>query len=364
MFNSTIDTAGIGITTLPRPRRPRPQRESSLVERGKWQVLTTIRRFWKDIDEYRAKHGKEEGEAKFFFDNAPHDIELVPGNMLMGNGACALWQYALGLGTGTANTALGSGPTYYNNGQTNMYVGDGNVSSAGTGTISVTNGGTTITFGSSQSGLQGKYWIDANDTSNGIYLITGGATTSWTITPAFGGTTLSTDSGAWYTLPIESHSQTGLSGSTNTAHQAMDSTFPSCSTSAQLNVISAATNATPIVLTTSGGDISTNDIVQVYEVNGNTNANGMWVANPASASSITLLNSVGNGAWTFGGLVTKLSVMKFQATFGSGSANFRWLEWGITNGTGGNKILLNRKVFQGGTKSGGSTALGVAIGIG
>jgi hypothetical protein len=90
----------------------------------------------------------------------------------------------------------------------------------------------------------------------------------------------------------------------------------------------------------------------------------MFVANPASSPSVTLLGSSGNGSWTYGGIVTKLSVMKFQATFGPSSANFAWWEWGLTNGTGSNKLFLNRKVFNGGTKSGGNTSLQVAIGIG
>jgi hypothetical protein len=361
MFNFSVDTAGIGVVSRPRRRIVSPREVPSRSDRGKWDVFTTIRRFRADIDEYRAKWGKAEGEERFFTDNKPHDVDVQRGNMLMANGACALWQYALGLGTGTANTALGSGPTYYNNGQTNLYVGDGGITS-GSGTVSVTNGSASVTFSGAQTGLQGKYIVVTGDSTNGFYIDNSSSGTAHTWASTYGGTTAG--SASWFSLAAESHNQTGLSGSSNTAHQAMDSTFPSCSTSSLLNAITAATNATPIVLTISGGDISTNDIVQVYEVNGNTAANGMWVANPASGSSVTLLNSVGNGLWTYGGFVTKLSVMKFQATFGSGSANFAWYEWGITNGTGGNKILLNRKVFNGGTKSGGSTALGVSIGIG
>jgi hypothetical protein len=365
MFNYSVDTAGIGLAAPPvRRRTVQPQREvPSRSDRGKWDVLTTLRRFTKDIDEYRAKHGKDIGEEKFFFDNKPHDVDIIPGNMLMANGACALWQYALSLGSASANNALGSGPTYLNNAQTSLYVGDGSASNGAGGTASITNGSASLTFGTSQSGLQGKYFFDTGDSTHAFYPIISGSTTSWTLGANYGGTTLSGDTN-WLVMASESHNQTALSGSSNVAHQGMDGGFPANSTSAQMNAITAATNATPIVLTISGGDISTNDIVQVYEVNGNTAANGMWVANPASSSSVTLLNSVGNSAWTYGGFVTKLSVMKFQATFGSSSANFAWYEWGIFNGTGGNKVMINRKVFNGGTKSGGSTALGVSIGIG
>ena len=126
MFNYSVDTAGIGLpVTPPRRRIVQPQREvPSRSDRGKWDVITTLRRFTRDIDEYRARHGKEIGEAKFFRDNKPHDIAVIPGNMLMANGACALWQYALNLGSASANNALGSGPTFITNAQCNLYVGD------------------------------------------------------------------------------------------------------------------------------------------------------------------------------------------------------------------------------------------------
>ena len=211
--------------------------------------------------------------------------------------------------------------------------------------------------------MQGKYVVVTGDSTNGFYIDTSSSGTAHTFASTYGGTTAGTS--AWLSLACRvAQSDRSCPGSSNVAHQAMDSTFPSNSTSAQMNAITAATNASPIVLTISGGDISTNDIVQVYEANGNTAANGMWVANPASASSVTLLNSSGSGAWTYGGFVTKLSVMIFEASFGSGAANFAWYEWGIFNGSGGNKVMINRKVFNGGTKSGGSTALGVSIGIG
>ena len=255
-----------------------------------------------------------------------------------------------------------SGPTYLNNAQTVLYVGDGG-RSTGSGTVSIANGGTALTFGTSQTGLQGKYWFDSQDSTNGFYVIASGSGTSWTLASAYQGTTLSSDSNPWYTMTAESHSQT-RSASSNIAHQAVDSGFPANSTSAQMNAITATTSSGTGVLTISGGDINTNDIVQVYEVNGSTALNGMWVANPASASSVTLLNSTSNAAWTYGGYVTKLSVMKFQATFGSSSAKLAWITWGIFNGSGSNKVMINRKVFNGGTKSGGSTALGVSIGIG
>jgi hypothetical protein len=62
---------------------------------------------------------------------------------------------------------------------------------AGTGTITTTNGSTAVTFGSSQTGLSGTYIVVTGDTSNGIYLVGSGATTSWVLTTPFGGASLS-----------------------------------------------------------------------------------------------------------------------------------------------------------------------------
>jgi hypothetical protein len=342
--------------------RTRDDRNPGFAERPKWEVLSVLRHYPNDdIDWYRRKHGKAEGERRFFGQHAPETTDIVRGNMLLGNGSSALWQCLLGNGTSSANSALGSGPTYYNNSQAQLYVGDGGITS-GSGTVSVTGASGSVTFASSQTGLQGKYFVVAGDSSAGIYTVTGGSGTSWTISPVYGGTTAG--SASWSYLAAETHSQTAMVGSSNLAHQSMDSTFPANLTSAQYNAITGATNASPIVLTISSGDISTNDIVQVFEVAGNTASNGMFVANPASTSSVTLLGSTGNGSYTYGGIVTKRTVFKCQSTFGPSAANFAWWEWGIANGTGGNQIFLNRKVFNGGTKSGGTTSFQVGIGLG
>lgn len=363
MFESS--SVDVTPTTLISRRPTIVPAHSGLVEAPGWKVLARRTDYpTGDIDEMRAKYGQEEGETRFFRENRPSGGRMWSGNLVMGNGVSALWQMAMGLGSASANSSLGAGPTYYNNAQTRLYVGDGGVAT-GVGTVSIANGGTALTFGTSQSSLQGKYWFHSADTTNTFYTIVSGATTSWVITPVYGGTTLSTNAGAWYTMTAESHSQTALLGSTNTANIGMDTSYPSNTTTSQLNVITAATNATPIVLTTSGGDIASGDLIQVYEINGNTAANGMWVATTTTnATTITLLGSVGNSAYTYGGLATKLSVIKFSGTFGPTAANFRWLEWAIFNGTGGAQIMMNRKSFQGGTKLGGNSQLLVAIGIG
>jgi hypothetical protein len=68
--------------------------------------------------------------------------------------------------------------------------------------------------------------------------------------------------------------------------------------------ITAATNASPIVLTTgSAHGLGPGDYVTVSGALGNTAANGTWVASAASGTSVTLTGSTGNGTYTGGGSI-------------------------------------------------------------
>ena len=66
--------------------------------------------------------------------------------------------------------------------------------------------------------------------------------------------------------------------------------------------ITAATNASPIAVTTGAPHgLSTGAGVFLTGVLGNTAANGSWVVTVTGASTFTLNNSIGNGAYTSGG---------------------------------------------------------------
>jgi hypothetical protein len=65
--------------------------------------------------------------------------------------------------------------------------------------------------------------------------------------------------------------------------------------------ISAATNASPIVLTTSTQSWSSGDKITVTGVGGNTAANGTWILSAATSTTATLTGSTGNAAYTSGG---------------------------------------------------------------
>lgn len=71
--------------------------------------------------------------------------------------------------------------------------------------------------------------------------------------------------------------------------------------------ISAATNATPIVLTTPAHGIAVGNVswVDVTGVLGNLGANGSWVAEALTTTTLRLRGSSGSGAYTSGGTATR-----------------------------------------------------------
>src|ERR1700744_468804 len=78
----------------------RKKKSAPHIERPKMSTLAYRRDFFgKDIDEFRAKYGKIEGESKFFHDFKPDREVVRKDNLFMFNGASALWQYALNQGT-------------------------------------------------------------------------------------------------------------------------------------------------------------------------------------------------------------------------------------------------------------------------
>lgn len=72
--------------------------------------------------------------------------------------------------------------------------------------------------------------------------------------------------------------------------------------------ITGATNASPIVLSIAAHGRSTGDVCLVSGVGGNTAANGQWIITNILAGTLSLNGSVGNGAYSAGGTLTKLDV--------------------------------------------------------
>ena len=73
--------------------------------------------------------------------------------------------------------------------------------------------------------------------------------------------------------------------------------------------IDGATNATPIVISTTVSHLfATGDTVLIRSVAGNTAANGQWVITVLTATTFSLTGSVGSGAYTSGGTATDISL--------------------------------------------------------
>jgi len=85
-------------------------------------------------------------------------------------------------------------------------------------------------------------------------------------------------------------------------------------------LITGATNATPIVITTSGAHgLSTGDKVAIKSVLGNTAANGNWTITVLSSTTFSLDTSSGSGAWTSGGYVVPVSRHQYLSDIPGGA---------------------------------------------
>jgi len=66
-------------------------------------------------------------------------------------------------------------------------------------------------------------------------------------------------------------------------------------------VITGATNASPIVITSNGHGLSTGARVTIQSVQGNSAANGDWEITALSTNTFSLFGSTGSGVYTSGG---------------------------------------------------------------
>jgi hypothetical protein len=107
-------------------------------DRAQWRVKITRESFAADVDEYRAKFGKLEGERRFHSEHAPTDRQDEEGNLLMYGGASILWESLIGNGTSSAAETL----SYFSNSIAALGVGDSSTAAAATQTnlLAGTNG--------------------------------------------------------------------------------------------------------------------------------------------------------------------------------------------------------------------------------
>ncbi len=94
----------------------------------------------------------------------------------------------------------------------------------------------------------------------------------------------------------------GTAGTAPDSNPILKSLFGAAPTAKSVTAsISAATNATPISVTSASHGFTDYDCVNVTGVVGNTAANGLWCIHVVDANTFTLLGSVGNAAYTSGG---------------------------------------------------------------
>ena len=83
------------------------------------------------------------------------------------------------------------------------------------------------------------------------------------------------------------------------------------------DTVTAATNATPIAITTTAANgLVTGDEVVISGVAGNTAANGTWLIVALTASSFQLVGSAGSGAYTGGGTLVSPQQLNVSVLFG------------------------------------------------
>jgi hypothetical protein len=102
--------------------------------------------------------------------------------------------------------------------------------------------------------------------------------------------------------------------------------------------ITAATNATPIQITSANHGLTTGQPVIIGGVQGNTAANGIWIVTVVDANNFTLNGSIGNGAYTAGGTWSKYYTT-FAQDVAAGAANYQKL-------VGSDLLLTNVVSFE------------------
>jgi hypothetical protein len=117
--------------------------------------------------------------------------------------------------------------------------------------------------------------------------------------------------------------------------------------------ITAATNASPIVITTGanhGMTVGQPYIVNISGVSGNTAANGKWAVNVLSTTSFSLTNSTGNGAFdAAGSAATQWCEPYYYIRFGTTSTFYELKDMNTATGimTGLNDLALTTTVANG-----------------
>jgi len=98
--------------------------------------------------------------------------------------------------------------------------------------------------------------------------------------------------------------------------------------------VTAASNASPIVLTTSAAHgLTTGDQITVASVVGNTAANGTWIVERLTTTTVNLRGTTGNGAYSSGGTWVEVDASGPRPSKGSHSGSIGQIVTLATNDT-------------------------------
>jgi hypothetical protein len=145
---------------------PAPAADVMHPDTVRWRVKATRETFAADIDEFRALHGKAEGERLFHATQTPIETLVVDGNLLTTAGATALWnaltQGSAGAFTNaTAALGVGDSSTAESAGQTNLQAGANGYRQAMDATYPSVSGATVtakVTVGTSNANFAWNEW--------------------------------------------------------------------------------------------------------------------------------------------------------------------------------------------------------------
>ncbi len=236
-----------------------------------------------------------------------------------GNGVCALLSVSATGGTQTttqfaqANGTLGFGSAPIA-GQAALHITyqPPNIIQSGSSWSSNTGGGGSIVDMRLNHALVVPIGLPNNATARDveIRIVMGSAATSGTNNAKLGALTARTG----YGLRITKHA-------TNNTYEVRLTGRTSTST----GNITAASNASPIVITNSSHGLLNGDLVEITGVLGNTAANGVFTVQNAATNTFELASSTGNGAYSSGGQVARLSSSSIElAPYTTQVFCFKW----------------------------------------
>lgn len=93
--------------------------------------------------------------------------------------------------------------------------------------------------------------------------------------------------------------------------------------------ITAATNASPIVITSAGHNLSSGALVTISGVLGNTAANGTFTVTVVDGNTFSLNGSTGNGTWTSGGTWHITGLYTFTATLSGANGYAQGINYSV-----------------------------------